>query len=129
MNMSAYLSAFTYLLLLSPDKQRQTTNEIDTQAHFFKSPLYQKEVSWLAPGMLTKRGLDTAPSMAHTCKPPPEPPPKDWLLIKSINHNSLANQDDLGSNDPSCLADLFDPPITIASSTATRSGPTHLPAT
>ena len=83
MNMSAYLSGFTYLLLLSPDKVGQTTNQIDTQAHLFKLPPHQQDVSWSTPAMLTKRESVTAPSMAHTGKPPPEPPPKGRLFFKS----------------------------------------------
>ena len=83
MNMSAYLSGFTYLLSLSPDKRRQTTNQIDTQAHLFKLPPHQQDVSWSTPAMLTKRKSVTAPSMAHTGKLPPEPPPKGRLFFKS----------------------------------------------
>ena len=84
MYMSLYLRGFTYLLLLSPDKRGPTTNPAATWVHlFFKSPHYQKEVNWLIPTMITKVEPVTVPSMAHTCKPPPEPPPKGWLLFKS----------------------------------------------
>ena len=86
MSMSAYLSGFTYLLLLSPDKRGQTTNQIDTWAHLFKLPPHQQEVSWSTPVMLTKRESVTVPSMAHTCKPPPEPPPKGRLLLSQANY-------------------------------------------
>ena len=82
--MSTYLRRFTYLLLLSPDKRRHTTNQAATWDHLFKSQPYQNEVSWSIPEMLTKIKPVTASSMSHTCKPPPEPPPKGWLLIESI---------------------------------------------
>jgi hypothetical protein len=42
----------------------------------------QKEVSWSIPVILTKIEPVMAPSMAHTYMPPPEPPPKAWLLTK-----------------------------------------------
>ncbi len=50
-------------------------------------------------------------------------------LIKSIHRNSLAHHEHLGSIDPGCLADRNDHPIAMTDSTATRSGPQHLPAT
>ncbi len=50
-------------------------------------------------------------------------------LIKSIHRNSLAHHEHLGSIDPGCLADRNDHPIAVTDSTATRSGPPHLPAT
>ena len=75
----AFLRGFTYLLLLSPDKQRHTTNPAVTGAHLFKSQPYQKEVSRLTMMMLTNSEPVITPSVAHTCKPPPEPPPKSQL--------------------------------------------------
>ena len=73
------MRGFTYLLLLSPDKKRHTTNPAVTGAHLFESQPYQKEVSRLTMMMLTNSEPVMTPSVAHTCKPPPEPPPKSQL--------------------------------------------------
>jgi len=75
----AFMRGVTYLLLLSPDKKRHTTNPAVTGAHLFKSQPYQKEVSRSTMMMLTNSEPVMTPSVAHTCKPPPEPPPKSQL--------------------------------------------------
>jgi hypothetical protein len=68
---------------MSPDKQRHSTHPAVTWDHLFKSQPYQKEVSWSKMVMLTNSEPVMSPSMAHTCKATPEPPPKGQLLIKS----------------------------------------------
>jgi hypothetical protein len=86
----AFLRGFIYLLLLSPDKERHTTNPAVTGAHLFKLQPYQKEVSWLKMMMLTNSEPVITPSVAHTCKPPPEPPPKSQLRsIQESKHATL----------------------------------------
>jgi hypothetical protein len=62
----AFMRGFTYLLLLSPDKKRHTTNPAVTGAHLFESQPYQKEVSRLKMMMLTNDEPVMTPSVAHT---------------------------------------------------------------